>query len=183
MEARKIYLHHQTDEKLKRLKKEAEQAGLYRIAKRIHSVLLNASGATSGDIALLLDAPRSSVSEWLKNYAMHGYEGLLEGDRPGRQKRLNNQQEKQLNDIVESGPVAYGFISGVWTSVMIKQVIEEEFSITYHPGHVRKILYNMNFSVQRPRKLLASADPILQEKWEKYTYPNIKKKQKLLEQN
>lgn len=182
MEARKIYLHHQTDTKLKRLKKEAEQEGAYRVAKRIHAILLNADGRTSGDIALLLNSPRSCVSEWLKNYVTHGYEGLLEGHRSGRQKMLTDSQQKQLGDIVESGPVAYGFVSGVWTSVMITQIIEEEFSVTYHPGHVRKILYGMNFSMQRPRKLLANADPVMQEKWKRYTYPNIKKKRKLVEQ-
>jgi transposase len=181
MEARRLYLHHQTKAKLKRLKKEAEQDGVYRVAKRIHAVLLNADGLTSGTIARLLDSPRSCTSEWLKNYAFNGYEGLLEGHRSGRHKELTDRQQKHLCDIIESGPVAYGFVSGVWTSIMITQVIAEEFSIDYHPGHVRKILYQMNFSVQRPRKQLAKADPIKQNKWRRYTYPNIKKKPKLTE--
>ncbi|RLC29300.1 hypothetical protein DRH13_05935 [Candidatus Woesebacteria bacterium] len=46
-----------------------------------------------------------------------------------------------------SGPVAYGFLSGVWNSSMITRVIEEEFNITYHPAHVRKLLYHLGFSV------------------------------------
>jgi transposase len=140
MEARKIYLHHQTNTKLRRLKKEAEQDGAYRVATRIHAILLSADGRTSGDISHLLNYPRSCISEWLRNYATYGYEGLLEGHRSGRPKELTNHQQKQLGDIVESGPVAYGFVSGVWTSIMIAQVIEEEFSVSYHPGHVRKIL-------------------------------------------
>ena len=41
---------------------------------------------------------------------------------------------------------------------MISWVIEEEFGIEYHPGHVRKILHEIGFSVQRPKRVLARAD-------------------------
>ena len=60
--------------------------------------------------------------------------------------------------------------------------IEEEFLISYHPGHVRKILYSLNYSMQRPKRVLANADPEKQNKWQRYTYPNIKKKPKHLDQ-
>jgi transposase len=176
LQARKIKIHHQTFLKLKRLKKLAEQDGAYRVSKRIHAVLLNSDGKTSGEIANIMQSPRSKISEWLRNYDDYGYEGLLEGHRSGRPKELNDFQRCQLEDIIESGPVAYGFLSGVWTAVMIKKVIEEEFSIQYHPGHVRKILHAMDFSVQRPKRQLAKADPKKQNKWNRYTYPSIKKK-------
>lgn len=176
MRARTIRLHTKTEEKLKRLKKESEECGAYRVAKRISAILLNGKGKTSCEIAELMDTPRSCVASWLRNYEEHGFEGLLEGHRSGRPARLTEAQKSELSDIIESGPVAYGFLSGVWTSVMITQVIHDEFSVAYHPGHVRKILYLLGFSVQRPKKVLARADPIQQDKWRRYTYPNIKKK-------
>src|SRR5258708_4240083 len=58
-------------------------------------------------------------------------------------------------DILDSGPVANGLDSGIWTSPMIAWVIETEFGIQYHPGHVRKLLHGWGFSVQRPRRVLA----------------------------
>ena len=182
MEARKIKLSHSTYQSLTLLRKAAEESGEYRVSKRIHAVLLNGDGKTSGEISYILKSPRSCVSEWLRNYDEYGHEGLLEGYRCGRPKGLTDKQINQLEDIIESGPVSYGFLSGVWTSIMIAQVIESEFSILYHPGHVRKILYAMEFSVQRPKKLLAKADPTQQNKWKRYIYPNIKKKRMQLEQ-
>lgn len=178
MEARHIELHHQVRAKLRRLKKEAEQDGEYRVGKRIHAVLLNVDGYTSGDIEKILDVSRTRVSEWLRNYEELGIEGLLEGHRSGRVAKLTEDQRSQLGDIVESGPVAYGFMSGVWTSIMISQVIDDEFSVSYHPGHVRRMLDKMGFSLQRPKKLLAKANPDLQDRWRRYTYPNIKKKRR-----
>lgn len=176
MHARFLKLHHCTCDKLVRDKKEAERDGTYRVARRIHAVLLNHDGNTSGEIASLLKSPQSCVCEWLKNYEEHGYEGLLEGHRSGRPNGLSEAHQTALGDIIDSGPVAYGFLSGVWTSPMIARVIQEEFGREYHPGHVRKILAQIGFSVQRPKRLLAKADPKKQNRWRRYTYPNIKKK-------
>jgi transposase len=182
MQARMLKLHHNTVKKLLKLKKSAEQSNEYRVAKRIHAVLLNNSGHSSGSISNLIHSHKSKVSEWLKNYDEFGYDALLEGHRSGRPKGLNEKQEQQLCDILDSGPIAYGYLSGVWTSPMIKKVIEEEFGLSYHPGHVRKILYSLNYSMQRPKRVLADADPKKQNKWCRYTYPNIKKKPKRKDQ-
>lgn len=179
MQARILNLHHKTKKHLAKLKKEAEVDGKYRIAKRIHSVILNSQGNTSGKIAKLINSPRSCVTEWLGNYEKNGIDGLLEGHHSGRPALLSKKQKINLADIIDSGPVAYGFVSGVWTSIMITKVIQEEFSIKYHPGHVRKILYDLGFSLQRPKKLLAKADSKKQNKWIRYTYPSIKKKRKI----
>jgi len=176
MQARSLRLHHRTLDKLIRDKKKAEKEGAYRVSNRIHAVLLNHDGKTSGEIAPILKSPRSSVSEWLKKYEDYGYEGLLEGHRSGRPSGLSEDHKIILGDIMDSGPVAYGFTGGVWTSPMVAKVIQDEFEREYHPGHVRKILAQIGFSVQRPKRLLARADPQAQNKWTRYTYPIIKKK-------
>lgn len=176
MQPRILQLHHNTAIKLQKLKTEAEQLGEYRVAKRIHAILLNANGHTSGSISNLLNSSRSRVSEWLQIFEAHGYDGLLEGHRCGRPNCLSEKQKTILSDIVDSGPIAYGYLSGVWTSIMLTEVIANEFNIIYHSGHVRKILYDMNYSLQRPKRVLANADPVKQNKWKRYTYPNIKKK-------
>ncbi|OQC18580.1 MAG: hypothetical protein BWX70_03471 [Verrucomicrobia bacterium ADurb.Bin070] len=173
---RLLHLHPATHRRLIRLSKEAERDGAYRVAKRLQAVVLNAEGRTSGELAAVLKAPRSRVSEWLSRYQQHGLEGLLEGYRSGRPPALTPQQRMQLSDILDSGPVSYGLDSGVWTSPMIAWVIEEEFGVHYHPGHVRKLLHGLGFSVQRPRRVLARADAAEQDRWHRRTYPNLKKK-------
>jgi transposase len=178
MRARLLRVHPKSYSRLVRLSKEAERDGAYRVAKRLQAVVLNAEGRSSGELAEILKAPRSKVSEWLSRYQAYGVDGLLEGYRSGRPPQLSEPQRKQLGDILDSGPVAYGLDSGVWTSPMIAWVIEEEFGVTYHPGHVRKFLHGLGFSVQRPRRLLARADARQQDRWHRHTYPNLKKKPK-----
>ena len=173
---RLLHLHPATCRRLTRLSKEAKRDGAYRVAKRLQAVILNAEGRTSGELAAVLKAPRSKISEWLAQYQAHGIEGLLEGYRSGRPPELAPEQRRQLGDILDSGPVAYGLDNGVWTSPMVAWVIEEEFGVTYHPGHVRKLLHALDFSVQRPRRVLARANPVEQDRWHRRTYPQIKKK-------
>jgi transposase len=171
MVPRLLHLHPRTYHWLIRLSKEAEQDGAYRVAKRLQAVVLNSEGRTSGNLARILKAPRSKVSAWLARYQARGVEGLLEGYRSGRPARLTETQHRRLGDLLDSGPVAYGLDTGIWTSPMIAWVIEEEFGVTYHPGHVRKLLPDLGFSLQRPRRVLARADRRLQDRWHHYIYP------------
>mgnify|MGYP001562226031 CR=1 FL=1 len=176
MVPRVIRLRPRTYAKLAAMCKDAERAGAYRVATRIHAVLLNSQGRSSGQLAELLHAPRSRVSAWLSDYERHGVEGLLEGFRPGRPSRITEGQATALYDIIESGPVAYGLDTGLWTSPMIARVIKDEFDVTFHPGHVRKLLHQIGFSVQRPRRVLARADAAKQDRWHRRTFPDLKKK-------
>jgi len=152
--------------------------GLGRPSKRLRAVVLNSEGRTSGQLAEILQAPRSKVSQWLQRYQSDGIDGLLEGYRSGRPSELSEkqQQQQQLGDILDSGPVAYGLDSGIWTSPMIAWVIETGFGVQYHPGHVRKLLRGWGFSVQRPRRVLARADAAAQDRWHRRIYPALKKK-------
>jgi hypothetical protein len=63
-----LKVHPKTYKRLIRLRKQAERDGAYRVAKRLQAVVLNSEGRTSGELANLLKAPRSSVSEWLARY-------------------------------------------------------------------------------------------------------------------
>src|SRR5207302_8721058 len=89
--------------RLSRLSKKAERDGAYRVAKRLRAVVLNSQGRTSGELADILQAPRSKVSEWLARFEVHGVQGLLEGYRSGRPRSLSGQQRERLSDILDSG--------------------------------------------------------------------------------
>jgi transposase len=176
MRAIKIHGTAKKIQKLVTLSKQALREGAYRVAARLHAIVLNMEGKTAPEIADILKVHRSKVSIWLRNWQENGMDGILEGHRSGRPPAMSTAQRQHLADILDSDPVAYGFTSGVWTSPMVARVIEEEFSITYNPAHVSRILHDIRFSVQRPRKTLGKADKDLQSRWVRYKYPNIKKK-------
>lgn len=161
-----------------RKQKEAERDGEYRVAKRIHAIILSIQEHSSGEIAKLLMVNRTRVPVWINNWNKHGVEGLLEGYRSGRHSLMDSEKFEKLADIIDSGPVAYGLDTGIWNSIIITKVINEEFGIKYHPGHVRKILKALGFSIQRPTIKLVQANSVNKNKWIRYTYPLVKKKHK-----
>lgn len=178
MRAIKIHGTVKKIEQLVNLSKQALREGAYRVATRLHAVALNMEGKSAPEIAKILKVHRTKVCHWFHRWQEDSIKGLLEGHRAGRPQRLSQEQHQTLADILDSGPVAYGFNSGVWTCPMVCRIIEDEFSIRYHPAHVSRILHELEFSVQRPKKILARADKTLQSRWIRYQYPDIKKKPK-----
>jgi len=164
--------------KLKKLLAKCEQANNLRTWKRAKSVLLYLQDKKPYEISDLMEVGLKSVYRWLNEYDREGVDGLYEGDHTGRPSLLTKVQLDVLEDILESGPIAYGLTKGIWTCPTVQHVIEEEFGISYHHDHVRKILHNMGFSVQRPTRKLALAKPELQQKWVRRTYPALKKSAK-----
>jgi transposase len=117
---------------------------------------------------------RGSVNRWLQWYEALGIEGLRTIP-PGAEPRLTEAQRAELTAVVEAGPQAAGYQSGVWTGPMIGDLIEQRFGVRYHNHHIPRLLHQLGFSVQRPRKRLARADAQAQEHWLRVRLPAIKK--------
>lgn len=170
--------NHKTIHSLLQLKKEARKENAFNVADRIHGIILSIEGRTTSEIATILKVSRTTVPIWINKWNTHKQKGLLEGFRSGRKRKLDDKQIELISDIIESGPVAYGLNTGVWTSKIISSIINDEFDVLYHPGHVRKLLKRIGFSVQRPSYKLANADPKEKNRWIRYDYPTLKKKPK-----
>jgi transposase len=160
------------------LRKQALKDDEPRVAQRLHDIALSLEGYTPQRIAEVLKVHRSSVPLWIEHWNQDRENGLLEGHRSGRPVGLSQAQRDQLQDILDSGPVAYGLETGIWSSPLISRIIAQEFDVHYHPGHVRKLLKQLGYSVQRSTTRLVQADPIRKNRWVRYTYPRLKKKPK-----
>jgi transposase len=128
------------------------------------------------DLAAELDVTRGSVNRWLQWYDALGVAGLVTGIPPGPVPKLTEAQRAELTALIESGSSAAGYTSGVWTGPMIGDLIAQRFGVRYHNHHVPRLLHELGFSVQRPRRRLARADKEAQAMWLREKLPRIKKK-------
>lgn len=101
------------------------------MARRLQAVVLNLEGRTAPQIADVLKVHPVNVSIWRHRWREDGMEGILEGHRTGRLPNLSPRQRQELVDLLDRGPVAYGFPAGGWTCPMVGRVIQEEFSVAY----------------------------------------------------
>lgn len=143
---------------------------------RIRAILGYIDGKSVISLAESLDLGRATINKWLGWYRGAGVEGLFTLDRPGAPRKLSDAERAELGRIIEAGPMAAGYTSGVWTGPMIGDLIRQRFGASYHNHSVPKLLAKMGFSVQRPRKRLARADAAAQQEWVDERLPAIKKK-------
>ena len=143
--------------------------------RRGRAVLGYIEGRRVVELAKEADVARSSVNRWLQRYEADGTEGLLTSIPPGPERKLTEEQCSELVKVIEAGPQEAGYTSGVWTGPMIGDLIEERFGVRYHNHHVPRLLHDLGFSVQRPRKRLAKADVEAQAQWLRKKLPAIKK--------
>lgn len=132
------------------------------------------------DLAAECDVTRGSVNRWLQWYEAMGVEGLLTGKPPGPTPKLSAAQREELGALIDAGPLAAGYQSGVWTGPMIGDLIEQRFGARYHKHNVPRLLHGLGFSIQRPRKRLARADAEKQATWIRRKFPAIKKRPALV---
>ena len=144
--------------------------------RRGRGVLGYIDGRRVVELAKELDVTRGSVNRWLQWYEAQGVDGLVTVIPSGPAPKLTEHKRALLVTIIEAGPLAAGYQAGVWTGPMIGDVIEERFGVRYHNHHVPRLLHQLGFSVQRPRKRLARADAEAQEYWLRVRLPAIKKK-------
>ena len=122
------------------------------------------------------EVARAAVNQWIRWFDASGTEALLPRKAPGAAPRLSELQRAELITLIEAGPQASGYMGGVWTGPRIGDLIRKKFGVRYHNHHVPRLLHQLGFSVQRPRKRLARADREAQEIWLKKRFPALKKK-------
>ena len=161
--------------KLNALIAKAKKEGDLLTWRRTKAVRDYIRGKTVLTIIAELEVVRASVNQWLRWYDTAGTEALRPRKAPGPAPRLTPAQREELGLLIDAGPQASGYTSGVWTGPRIGDLIHWRFGVRYHNHHVPRLLHQLGFSVQRPRKRLARADHAAQALWLNKTLPALKK--------
>jgi transposase len=132
------------------------------------------------EVARLVDAAPSSVSRWKQQLEQGGLEALRAKPHPGRSPRLTAEHKQQLEQILLRGAPAAGFPTHLWTLARVTQVIEREFGVKYHPGHVWYILRDMGWSCQKPERRARERDEEAIDRWRDEGWAGVKKKPKVM---
>ena len=92
---------------------------------------------------------------------------------PGRKPRLTKAQKQRLSALVQAGPLAAGFATACWTSLLIQQLIQREFGVLYNRYYVCELLRNLGFSVQKARFVSDHLDEEARQRWWAEIWPQI----------
>lgn len=162
--------------KLRALIAMAKKASDLLTWRRARAVWGYINGKSVLQLVAELDVVRASVNQWIRWFDTSGTEALKPRKAPGAAPKLSAAQRTELVALIEAGPQASGYMGGVWTGPRIGDLIRKKFGVRYHNHHVPRLLHQLGFSVQRPRKRLARADKDAQEIWLQKRLPAIKKR-------
>jgi transposase len=146
--------------------------------RRLQAVRLLDQGLNESEVARRVKVSHTSVNRWARVRAKQGTEGLKQAGRAGRQPRLSAEDLKRLEQGLLKGPEALGYETPLWTLWRVGHLIEKEFGVRYHNGHVWKILRQLKWSCQRPVGRARERNEKVIQYWKKVEWPRIKKKPK-----
>jgi len=146
--------------------------------RRFEGLRLLREGFNQSEVARRVKVCSQTVSRWAKMVAEGGDRALQGAGRAGRKPLLNEKQRRQLVARLLEGPEKVGYETPLWTCERVTHLIEQAFGVGYHPGHVWKLLRELNWSLQRPAGRAFERNEAAIDEWKRKTWPAIKKKPK-----
>jgi len=146
--------------------------------RRRRAVALTQEGYGPSEVAGILGTTKGSVTRWRQAYERGGDEGLDSEPHPGRPPKLTDRQRQKLAELLLQGARHHGFVTELWTLSRVAEVVRRKFGVTYHPGHVWKILREMGWSSQKPERRARERDEAAIAGWRRQEWPRLKKRPK-----
>lgn len=149
------------------LQDEIRRSQEARYDHRLHAILLVAQGMTAPEVARLLgDAPRT-VEYWVQRFEDEGLSGLVEGERSGRPRRLNDEQMREIDDALRQDPKAVEMDANLWDGKVLSAFIQQRYGIQLGVRQCQRIFRQFGFRLRKPRPMIAHADPEQQKAYKK----------------
>jgi transposase len=146
--------------------------------RRFQALRLKQQGWPRHDIAEALGVSPVSVSRWFACARDGGPEALCAHPSPGRPPKLSASQKHMIPEFLWHGAEAYEFRGEVWTCARIAAVIEEEFGVRYHKGHVGKLLQELHWTPQVPIRRAIQRDEKAIHRWRQEVWPELQRRAK-----
>ena len=144
--------------------------------RRYAAMRLVNQGLNQSEVARRVKVVRQTVARWAREYRQSGAAALKKAGRAGRKPRLSASDRDRLEKLLLRGPEALGYETPLWTCPRVAHLIEREFKVRYHAGHVWKLLVSLGWSPQRPTGSARERNEQEVRRWQKQQWPGIKKK-------
>jgi transposase len=138
---------------------------------RMQAGALFAAGRTQAQVAHQLGVARQNVSRWHARWRSGGLEALASRGPTGSDPRLSQAQRDAIDQALREGARAHGFDTDHWTLARITIVIQQLTGVSYHPGHVWKLLRRMGWRLQRPARRAVERDEQAIARWMAEDWP------------
>jgi transposase len=141
---------------------------------RLAAADLIEAGAGDQEIAKRFRVSRMSVNRWRRALAAGGREALASKGAGGAKCKLTDAQVAALEEILDAGPAACGYVDQCWTLARVTEQIWRRFGVEYTLAGTAVLLHRLGWSVQVPARRAAERDEDKIARWREDTWPVIK---------
>ena len=120
------------------------------VRDRLRAILWSNNQVSNQEIARRLNKNNGTIGKWIKNWNKFEYPGLLNKPVPGREKILNEEEEKQIIEMVKRQPDEN--YQGRITCKMLCAEIKQKFGKRITPEALRHYLKKNGLSWKKPNK-------------------------------
>ena len=112
--------------------------------RRFRATRLLRRGMSVSEVAMAVDASRSSVYRWKQAMAELGTKGLKAKRHNGPKPRITLSQRRDLKKLIRA-PERMGYWRWLYANEYVRH-IQKRYGVTYHPGHIRRLLRSIGLT-------------------------------------
>ncbi|HEV7265506.1 MAG TPA: IS630 family transposase, partial [Falsiroseomonas sp.] len=132
-------------------------------AARMQAIAGALEGLSRSEAARLAGMERQALRDAVLRYNAEGLAGLHDRPRSGRRPRLDEDQRAALRQVVLDGPEVEASGLSAWTLAELCREVEERWGVSYHPGHMGRLMRRLGLSWQKARPTHPKADAAARE--------------------
>lgn len=149
------------------LQDEIRRSKESRYDHRLHGILLVAQGMTCPEVGRLLGDASQTVRYWVRRFESDGLAGIVDGERAGRPRCLDDKQLEEINSVLRYAPESVGMTVNLWDGKTLAAFIAQRYRVHLGVRQCQRMFRQFGFRLRKPRPLIAKADPERQEKYKK----------------
>jgi transposase len=153
------------------LRVEAKRTRDANQARRLLALAAIYDGGSRGDAARIGGVGLQIVRDWVLRFNAAGPAGLIDRKAPGVSPKLNDDQRRALDAVVEQGPIpaVHGVVR--WRLADLAQWVWEEFRIAISPQTLSRELRRLDYRKLSARPRHPGQDPDTLEAFKKTSPP------------
>ncbi len=144
-----------TSEELRSLLRKDEK---FQQAVRLYACYQVSLGRRPQELESIYETSFKSVCNWVNRLNEGGVEALIDKVKPGRNKRLNENEMQAIKTLVlKEQPDKHGFNSATWTGPLLIEQIRREYGVSYKKAQIYNILKKLGLTFQKGKGIYPEA--------------------------
>lgn len=117
---------------------------------RLIAAIAYLHGITQSELAEWFDVERKTIYNWLKRLEAENLnEAVQDVKRPGRPRKLDEEELNELEEILHNPPIVAGYDVPGWTVELVQHLIQDEFDCEYSQPSCRRLMKELGLRYQK----------------------------------